>query len=189
MRPEQPVEVIKIVAANLTQLRSQQRLSLSELAERSGVAKATLSELEAGRGNPTLETLWNLSAGLQVSFSDLVSAPPVEDVRVARIADIPTLGAPGEHARLLDRLHLQAVVEVFHLVAAPGTDRLSPPHGPKVTEALLVVKGQLLSGPEDQARLLTQGDLIYFPADQPHRYVNPGAEEAHSVVWIAYPRS
>ena len=50
-------DLMPVVAANLRRLRGGQGRSLSELARASGIAKATLSALEAGRGNPTIETL------------------------------------------------------------------------------------------------------------------------------------
>ena len=44
-------------------------LSVTELAKRAGVAKSTLSQLESGLGNPSIETLWALAMamGLQVT--------------------------------------------------------------------------------------------------------------------------
>ncbi|MDN5726301.1 MAG: helix-turn-helix domain-containing protein, partial [Propionibacteriales bacterium] len=36
-------------------------MSTAELARRAGLARATLTQLEAGSGNPTLETLYGLA--------------------------------------------------------------------------------------------------------------------------------
>ena len=52
----QPIEII---AKGLTRERQRAGLSL-EVARRAGVAKSTLSQLEAGQGNPSIETLWAL---------------------------------------------------------------------------------------------------------------------------------
>src|SRR5256885_16646996 len=49
-------DLMPVVAANLRRLRGEQGRSLSELARASGIAKATLSALEAGRGHPPLPT-------------------------------------------------------------------------------------------------------------------------------------
>jgi len=62
----------KVIAANLRRLRTARRMSLATLASRADVAKATLANLEQGRGNPTIETLWSLALGLGVAFSDLL---------------------------------------------------------------------------------------------------------------------
>src|SRR6201987_3057405 len=65
-------DVGEVIAANLRRLRTARRMSLATLAARADVAKATLANLEQGRGNPTIETLWSLALGLGVAFSDLL---------------------------------------------------------------------------------------------------------------------
>src|SRR5246127_3481775 len=65
-------DVGEVIAANLRRLRTARRMSLATLAGRANVAKATLANLEQGRGNPTIETLWSLALGLGVAFSDLL---------------------------------------------------------------------------------------------------------------------
>src|ERR1700704_2460683 len=71
--PEQAfADVGDVIAANLRRLRTARRMSLATLASRADVAKATLTNLEQGRGNPTIETLWSLALGLGVAFSDLL---------------------------------------------------------------------------------------------------------------------
>src|SRR2546430_505285 len=76
MRIEAPDQAFagvgEVIAANLRQLRTARRMSLATLAARADVAKATLANLEQGRGNPTIETLWSLALGLGVAFSDLL---------------------------------------------------------------------------------------------------------------------
>ena len=53
-------------------------MSLSELARRADVAKSTLSQLESGRGNPGVETVWALATALGVPFSALIDPPEPE---------------------------------------------------------------------------------------------------------------
>lgn len=47
-------------------------LSLAEVARRAGIAKSTLSQLESGNGNPSLETLWSLCVALDIPFAVLL---------------------------------------------------------------------------------------------------------------------
>src|SRR3954447_18974341 len=75
------------LAGNLRRLRVAARVSLSELARATGVGKATLSAIENGRGNPTVETLASLAAALGVPVVDLLAVaapPPVTLVRAGR---------------------------------------------------------------------------------------------------------
>ena len=73
-----------VLAANLRRLRIARRLSLSELARATGMSKATLSSVESGRSNPTVETLAALAAALRVSLGELLEEPPLGEVRVVR---------------------------------------------------------------------------------------------------------
>src|SRR3954451_15184112 len=76
-----------LLAGNLRRLRVAARISLSELARTTGVGKATLSAIENGRGNPTVETLAALAGALAVPLVDLLAvAPrgPVPAVRAGR---------------------------------------------------------------------------------------------------------
>src|SRR3954451_1866845 len=63
------------LAAHLRRLRVAAHPSLSELARATGVGKATLSAIENGRGNPTVETLAALADALGVPVVDLLDAP------------------------------------------------------------------------------------------------------------------
>src|ERR1700755_3270123 len=65
-------EMARRVADVLKQLRSDRRLSLDDLASRSGVSRAALSQIEGARTNPTLAVLWKIAVGLDVPFHDLL---------------------------------------------------------------------------------------------------------------------
>ena len=53
----------RALGENVRRLRLERGLSVVELAARSGVARATLTQLESGRGNPTIETIAALAIG------------------------------------------------------------------------------------------------------------------------------
>src|ERR1700757_1643759 len=76
--------IAELLAANLRRLRIARHLSLSELARATAVSKGTLSGLENGRANPTVETLASLAAALQVPVTELLEEPPLGAVHVAR---------------------------------------------------------------------------------------------------------
>lgn len=60
------------IARTLRREREAAGLSVSELARRAGISKATVSQLENGAGNPSVETLWALGVALGVPFAVLV---------------------------------------------------------------------------------------------------------------------
>src|SRR6201987_5676801 len=54
------------LARNVRRFRRERAMSLGELARRSGLSKQTLSKIEQGCGNPTVDTLAQLGAALDL---------------------------------------------------------------------------------------------------------------------------
>lgn len=71
---------ISVIARSLVRERQRTGLSLAEIARRAGIAKSTLSQLEAGSSNPSTETLWSLCVALDIPFAGLLE-PQVQKRR------------------------------------------------------------------------------------------------------------
>lgn len=72
-----------IFAANLKKHRIRKGLSLQELANRVGISKAHVWELEQNRAkNPSLELLQKLSTALDVPIAELVGENPESEESV-----------------------------------------------------------------------------------------------------------
>ncbi|MEV4166355.1 helix-turn-helix domain-containing protein [Nonomuraea dietziae] len=70
------------VGARLRRIRTQRGVSLSALAEATGISKSTLSRLESNQRRPSLELLLPIAQAHQVPLDELVGAPEVGDPRV-----------------------------------------------------------------------------------------------------------
>jgi len=178
-----------VIAMNLHRLRTARRLSLAALAARADVAKATLANLEQGRGNPTIETLWSLAMALGVAFSDLlqdrreVTTMIIRSKQGARV-----LGAtPGGQLdlRLLDRVERDGLIEVMEMVVPAGTDHTGQPHGTGVVERVHVHEGTIVVGPATDPITLGPGDYARYAADRPHVYRSDGG--GRGMLLVAYP--
>lgn len=66
----------------LRQLRQTRNVTLTELAEETGISASTLSRLESGLRRPTLEQLLPLARAYNVTLDDLVDAPTTGDPRI-----------------------------------------------------------------------------------------------------------
>ena len=51
------MELSGSIAKNLTKLRKREGLSIGSLAEKTGISKAAISQIEQGKGNPTISTI------------------------------------------------------------------------------------------------------------------------------------
>jgi transcriptional regulator with XRE-family HTH domain len=164
------------IAAALRRERARAGLTLSEAARRAGVAKSTLSQLESGAGNPSIETLWALCVALDAPFGRLLD-PPRPGVRVVRAGEGPTLAAERAHyhATLLAPCPPTARRDVFHIAAEPGPARASEPHMPGVFEHVILSTGAALVGPADGPVELGPDDYIGYPGDVAHVFqaLNP----------------
>lgn len=66
------MDMRKLVGRNAARLRKAAGLTQEQLAERSGFTQQYISDLERGRCNPTIVTLYELATALGVSQVDLV---------------------------------------------------------------------------------------------------------------------
>lgn len=165
-----PNEIVKVVGTNLRRLRGEQGLSLSDLARTSGVAKATLSALEGGRGNPTLETLSALGAALQIPMGDLITAADPAPVTVVRSDDGTDIPGTANDLRLIARFNPGGPVEIYEAQWPKRSTRNAGGHGPGTREHVFVTRGGLKVGPLGREVGLSAGDYATFAADEPHLY-------------------
>jgi transcriptional regulator with XRE-family HTH domain len=148
----------EVLAANLRRLRIARRLSLSELARGTGMSKATLSSVESGRSNPTVETLASLAAALRVSLGELLEEPPLDEVRIVRRGRDGVLDRDDDGLELSERTW--GPRQVDEPAVGPAGARLG----------LYVLEGKLMAGPVERVTELATGDYASFPADVPHLF-------------------
>lgn len=173
--------------------RQEAGLSLTGLATAAGIGKGTLSELEHGQRNPTLETLYAVAGVLGVPLAGFVSTDDAgqqpQHAGVGGVAgtivggEISVGGGPVS-ARLLEarRITDGSLIEVYWLSIGPGC-RVSPAHGRGVTEQLVLVEGEALVGPEGQARAIGAGQALSWESSGRHVYSSEaGAEGVLTII-------
>ncbi len=170
--------------ARLRRMRAARGLSVSELASMSGLGKGTLSELETGRRNPTLRTLFALTTALEVPLS--AALPPGE---ASSRETPPAIAGEAIDATLVDRFSdVTVVTELYRTTIAAGGRQESAPHAPGVTEHWIVYAGSLELGPSDAPMRLGPGDSTTFDGDAPHFYAADPGEDVAATLVVRYPR-
>lgn len=159
------------LARNLRRKRLERAMSLSELARRAGVSKATVSGLERGIGNPSVDTVWALAETLRIPFGELFADEKGRLMRLERFADaqIVTQEEGFVGRRLLSRSGRHGL-EAYILDLEDGARRDAKPHSPGVVEHVIVFSGRADVGPDDSPATLEVGDCLTFHADRPHHY-------------------
>ncbi|SFP07001.1 Transcriptional regulator, contains XRE-family HTH domain [Amycolatopsis arida] len=175
----------RVLGANLRALREKAGMSLSELARRSNIAKGTLSQLESGNGNPTIETVFSLSNALGVPVSSLLTERADPDVLLVRSAGLEVLSSNAVDLRMLRRMDVtERVFELYDQRVRPGEVQHSAGHPGR--EHVVVTSGVLRVGPPDAPYELGPGDYVCFPAQGPHIYQTVGGPVV-SVLLLEYP--
>jgi transcriptional regulator with XRE-family HTH domain len=161
---------IDLIAAALRRERERTGLTLTEVATRAGIAKSTLSQLESGTGNPSLETLWAICTVLGIQFSQILD-PPRPHTTVIRSGQgglTVTSADSNYQATLLSACPPGSRRDVYAITAEPGAPRVSDPHPIGVTEHVVLSAGRALVGLKDEPVELLPGDYACYPGDVPH---------------------
>jgi transcriptional regulator with XRE-family HTH domain len=183
------MSVLQSVAVNLQKWRVRRHMSVSSLARAANVSKSTVSEIERFNGNPSLETLWALARALEIPLGFLFSDHDAGGgVRVVRRNEVPaTFEQSGYISHLLAGWDVDGEIELYTTTIEDRASRSSDSHGAGVIEHAIVVGGHVRIQVADEFAEIGPGDLMSFPADQPHSY-----ESIDGPVWIigihVYPR-
>src|SRR3954463_13277663 len=164
-------------------LREAMDLSLRDLAERSGVSAPMLSQVERGETSPTLAVASRIAHGLELRLSQLLRLDEESSVSVVRRAERRRGGGAAGHAFeiLTPPLPGQRAELSRHVLApgaATGGEGDPPIHEPGSREIALVERGRVILQIDAAEHALEAGDTATFDADLPHRFENPGPDEA-----------
>ncbi|MBJ9975134.1 helix-turn-helix domain-containing protein [Pseudomonas sp. S75] len=164
-----PVSRIDLLALAIKRERQLAGLSVTELAKRAGVAKSTLSQLESGIGNPSIETLWSLAMAMGLQVTRFFEQPQ-QHLRVIRANEGMTAYAEASNyaATLLADCPAGVQRDIYRLKVQPGEARLSQPHLPGTVEHVVLCTGSANVGPASDPILLQAGDYISYSAHLPH---------------------
>jgi len=165
-----------LIAHAIGRERDAAGLSLSALAAKAGIAKSTLSQLEAGKGNPNVETLWAIATALGIPFSALFEGASVQSALVRANEGTALSSDTSDFAAvLLDKSPANRRRDLYRLALRPGTPRKAAPHPRGTLEHALVLEGRVRLGPEGALEELGPGDYYRFSGDLPHSYEALGA--------------
>lgn len=170
-------DVLEAVGPRLKAIRTQRGLTLTQLADTTGISVSTLSRLESGQRKPTLELLLPLARAHQVQLDELV--------------DAPTTGDPRIHARPIKRHGATYIpltrrpggLQAFKQIVPEGWNNGDPT--PRVHEGydwVYVLSGRLRLVLGDKDMILEAGEVAEFDTRVPHWFSNPGPGPAESLM-------
>jgi len=155
------------VGARLKRIRTQRGMTLSGVAEATGISKSTLSRLETGQRRPTLELLLALSHTYRVPLDDLVGAPPEGDPRLRL--------KPGRvKGRTVIPLTRQVGGMQAWKIVIPTSNATPEPRAHDGDEWIYVLSGRMRFVLGDQDIVLGPGEVAAFDTRVPHWFGSTG---------------
>jgi len=176
------------IGRRLKLIRSKLAMSQRQLARVSGVANATISQIEAGRLNPTVSMLKKVLDGIPISMSEFF----VDDFEMAdsiffRAEELTEIADGGvSFLQVGANLHnksIQLLKECYQPGAGTGRHELRH----EGEECGIVLSGRLEVTVADQTAVLRAGDAYYFKSEQPHQFRNPGSEPCELITACSPP--
>ena len=176
------------IGKNIKTIREKHHITQSILAEKCGVSKNMLIQIESEQVNPTIATVWKIARGLDVDVDSLLTGQ--EHLRRTFFffckEDITRLETDeeGVHIKVLSPLSMAEDLEMYILIFQAGQSLPSSGHAARTKEFLTVLKGAIRVKAGENEAELSEGDFIQYHADVEHTIENihDGETEIYMVV-------
>jgi len=165
------------IGVRLRAIRQQLKLSQRQLARQSDVANATISQVEAGKINPTVSMLKKILDGVPMSLGEFFSDDlQLQDRKFFRADELVEIAEGGVSYRQVGSNLTTKAIQLIQECYQPGagTGKHSITH--EGEECGIVLRGRLRITVGDDVATLGAGDAYYFKSSQPHSFENPGSE-------------
>ena len=175
----------------MRQIRKVRGLSLQSVAKKAGVSIGLVSQIERGLTSPSIRSLRQLGAALDVpverffgggeepepDFGDIVVHP-----RNRRVLNLLGKGITKELLSPKD----PRLLELMLVTVEPGGSSGRDFYDHEGDEAGLVLAGKIEMWVGDKYFVIEEGDSFHFPSVTPHKFANPGEIPA-KILWANTP--
>jgi transcriptional regulator with XRE-family HTH domain len=193
------------LGARLREAREARNMTLRELARRLGLSPSLISQVETGKSQPSISTLFAIVGELEIPVNEVVwEADPDGRDRGRRSRDVDAAWSHSPVQRANERLsiHIDSGVSWQRLTAHPDHDvdflllRYEPGGESTAPESLMrhngkeygyILSGRLRVTIGFESYELRRGDSISFDCTEPHRLAAVG-HEAVEAVWFVMGR-
>jgi quercetin dioxygenase-like cupin family protein/DNA-binding phage protein len=174
------------LGARLRHAREQRRLSLGDVAERTGLSKGFISRVERDETSPSVASLLAVCEAISLPMERLFATP---GVTLVRATDRTQATLPG--AAVVDTLITPAHephVTVLETVAQPGGSGGESLYTlPSECEVCYVLEGAIEVAVDGDVFTLERGDALTFGAAVPHTWRNVSESAEARIVWVIAP--
>lgn len=177
----------KNIAVNLKRIRKAKNMSLDALAEKTGVSKSMLGQIERGESNPTVATIAKIVDGIRISFEELLY-PKQESVLVIENDKMPLLRSEegAYQVRSIFPYDRRRNFEVYEIKIEPGGGCSCFLKEEGSSEYILVVQGVLTLETTEGTYEIAADHAVRLDATKEHSYHNSGNRQLILNLLAAY---
>ncbi|MCD8039443.1 MAG: XRE family transcriptional regulator [Lachnospiraceae bacterium] len=177
----------KNIAANLKRIRKSKNMSLDMLAERTGVSKSMLGQIERGESNPTVATIEKIVEGIKVPFEDLIYQKK-EPIVIIDNEKLPMYKAQegAYQVRAIFPYDRHRNFEVYEAKIEPGEDCERFVSNEGSCEYIMVLQGTLTLETESGTYEVSANHAIKMDSLRRHSYHNRGMQRLILNIFVSY---
>lgn len=190
-RPEELEMDHLSIAKKIRRLRQRNKMTLEEMAKKTGFTKSYLSMIELGKKSPPIATMSKIAKALQVDIAAFFEQKKPEDhISVVRKAKRQTVVRNGNifgyRYDSLAQTKRYKKMEPF-VITLPNRSIERGYFDHEGEELFYVLEGRINFLYGDKKITLEEGDCVYFDSGIPHRGEGAGDQVARALVVICGP--
>ena len=177
-----PTAKMPMLGSRIRKLRHRMKLTLQELGQRSGVSVGYLSQVERDNAVPSLGTLSQIAAALDVGVDYFIATTRHAD-SLTRAGERPSFSVAGTSI-IYERLNADFPgheLTSFILTVPPGYASETVSH--EGEEVIYILEGEIAQVVDGREYRMGAGDSLHFLGSSPHSWSNPTAEPAR-ILWL-----
>lgn len=173
------------IGESINKARCAKNLTIEQLANNIGISRLTLSKIEHGEANPTINIIWKLCNELNITLAEL--ADHRDEISLVKANSENTLESEDKSFKIdfVFREEKARTIETFRIYLSPNNKTmLTEKHNKGSVEIITVMEGEVLIKIEEEEFILEKFDSLRFEADKDHSYKNlsQGVTTLNSVI-------
>ncbi len=181
--------MLKNLGQRIRKLRKEKGLTLVEIAEKTGIAQATLSRIETGTMIGTVESHEKIAETLGIGLSELYAGVDrrYEEISHQTKETSRKVTHHGKDVRveLLTAQSSSKKITPLLITLQPESKTASEHHERGVEKFVYVLEGEISVKIDHHDYPLKTGETLYFDASLPHQIANSKSSPARALITVS----
>jgi len=163
--------------------RNRQKLTLKQIHKQTGLSVSFISAVERGTTGISLTSLLKLTLVYKIHLEDLYEKDSTSNRKLVRTLERQVFDHSLAGVRIEQLTHGPAIMEAQYFVLEPGASSEGA-YFHEGEELVFVTSGSVdFYLDENEYYHLEEGDCLYFPSNQSHRWENTSATRTY-LLWV-----